>query len=73
MTICSNALLAGPKAYAVMVCRCNGKPLVSAAIVVLWVRPLLQTLQGLQKRRDILLSFQRSAPALERPLNQAET
>ena len=45
---------------------------VSAAVVVLGVRPLLQTLQGLQKRRDTLLSLQRSAPALERQLNQAE-
>ena len=45
---------------------------VSAAVVVLGVRPLLQTLQGLQERRDTLLSLQRSAPALERQLNQAE-
>lgn len=46
--------------------------LVSAAVVVLGVRPLLQTVQGLQERRDTLLSLQRSAPALERQLNQAE-
>ena len=45
---------------------------VSAAVVVLGVRPLLQTLQGLEERRDTLLSLQRSAPALERQLNQAE-
>ena len=46
---------------------------VSAAVVVLGVRPLLQTLQGLEQRRDTLLSLQRSAPDLERQLNQAET
>ena len=46
---------------------------VSAAVVVFGVRPLLQTLQGLEERRDTLLSLQRSAPALERQLNQAET
>ena len=46
--------------------------LVSAAVVVLGVRPLLQTVQGLEERRDTLLSLQRSAPALERQLNQAE-
>ena len=45
---------------------------VSAAVVVLGVRPLLQTLQGLEERRDTLLSLQRSAPALESQLNQAE-
>ena len=45
---------------------------VSAAVVVLGVRPLLQTLQGLEERRDTLLSLQRSEPALERQLNQAE-
>ena len=58
---------------AVMVCHCNGKPLVSAAVVVLGVRPLWQTVQGLEERRDTLLSLQRSAPVLERQLNQAET
>ena len=47
--------------------------LVSVAVVVLGVRPLLQTVQGLEERRDTLLSLQRSAPALERQLNQAET
>ena len=46
--------------------------LVSAAVVVLGVRPLLQTVQGLEERRDTLLSLQRSAPALERQLSQAE-
>ena len=45
--------------------------LVSAAVVVLGVRPLLQTVQGLEERRDTLLGLQRSAPALERQLNQA--
>ena len=47
--------------------------LVSAAVVVLGVKPLLQTVQGLEERRNTLLSLQRSAPALERQLNQAET
>ena len=47
--------------------------LVSAAVVVVGVRPLLQTVQGLEERRDTLLSLQRSAPVLERQLNQAET
>ena len=47
--------------------------LVSAAVVVLGVRPLLQTVQVLEERRRTLLSLQRSAPALERQLNQAET
>ena len=46
--------------------------LVSAAVVVLGVRPLLQTVQGLEERRDTLLSLQRSLPALERQLSQAE-
>ena len=46
--------------------------LISAAVVVLGVRPLHQTVQGLEERRDTLLSLQRSAPALERQLNQAE-
>ena len=45
---------------------------VSAAVVVLAVRPLGQTLQGLEERRDTLLSLQRSRPALERQLSQAE-
>ena len=47
--------------------------LVSAAVVVLGVRPLFQTVQGLEERRDTLLSLQRSAPVLEHQLNQAET
>ena len=47
--------------------------LVSAAVVLLAVRPLSQTLQGLEERRDTLLSLQRSLPALERQLSQAET
>ena len=41
--------------------------------MVLRLRPLLQTVQGLEERRDTLLGLQRSAPALERQLNQAET
>ena len=45
---------------------------VSAAVVVVAVRPLVQTLQGLEERRDTLLSLQRSRPALERQLSQAE-
>ena len=47
--------------------------LVSAAVVVLGVKPLLQTVQGLEERRNTLLSLQRSAPVLERQLNQVET
>ena len=46
--------------------------LVSAAVVVLGVRPSLQTLQGLEERRDTLLSLQRSLPVLEPRLAQAE-
>ena len=42
-------------------------------LMAVGVRPLLQTVQGLEDRRDTLLSLQRSAPALERQLNQAET
>ena len=45
--------------------------LVSVAVVVLGVRPLLQTVQGLEERRDTLLGLQRSLPALERQLSQA--
>ena len=45
----------------------------SAAVVVLGVKPLLQTVQGLEERRNTLLSLQRSAPVLERQLNQVET
>ena len=44
----------------------------SAVVVVAAVRPLLQNLQGLEERRDTLLSLQRNAPVLERQLNQAE-
>ena len=46
--------------------------LASAAVVLLVVRPLSQGVQGLEKRRDALLSLQRSRPALERQLAQAE-
>ena len=46
--------------------------LVSAAVVLVAVRPLFQRLQGLEERRDTLLSLQRSAPTLERQLSQAE-
>lgn len=46
--------------------------LVSAAVVLVAVRPLVQTLQGLEEKRDILLSLQRSLPVLERQLTQAE-
>ena len=45
---------------------------VSAVVVLAAVRPLVQTLQGLEERRDTLLSLQRSLPALERQLSQAE-
>ena len=45
---------------------------VGAAVLVLGVRPSWQALQGLQERRDALLSLQRMAPALERQLGQAE-
>ena len=46
--------------------------LVSAAVVLVAVRPLFQTVQGLQGRRDTLLGLQRSLPVLERQLTQAE-
>ena len=46
--------------------------LASAAVVLLVVRPLSQGVQGLEERRDALLSLQRSRPALERQLAQAE-
>ena len=46
--------------------------LVSVAVLLVAVRPLSQRLQGLQERRDTLLSLQRSAPMLERQLSQAE-
>ena len=47
--------------------------LVSFGLMAVGVGPLFQTVQGLEERRDTLLSLQRSAPALERQLNQAET
>ena len=47
--------------------------LVSFGLMAVGVRPLLQTVQGLEERRDTLLSLQRSASALERQINQAET
>ena len=46
--------------------------LASAAVLLVAVRPVFQRLQGLEERRDTLLSLQRSAPALERQLSQAE-
>ena len=46
--------------------------LVSVAVLLVAVKPLFQRLQGLQERRDTLLSLQRSAPMLERQLSQAE-
>ena len=45
---------------------------VSAAVGLAAVRPLVQSLQGLEERRDTLLTLQRSLPALERQLSQAE-
>ena len=44
----------------------------SAAVVLVAVRPLFQTLQGLEERRDTLLSLQRRLPVVERQLAQAE-
>ena len=44
----------------------------SAAVVLVAVRPLSQTLQGLEERRDTLLSLQRRLPVVERQLAQAE-
>ena len=46
--------------------------LASAAVLLVAVRPVFQRLQGLEERRDTLLRLQRSAPALERQLSQAE-
>ncbi len=46
--------------------------LVSSAVVLMAVQPLHQTLQALEERRDTLLSLQRSLPALERKLTQAQ-
>ena len=45
---------------------------VSAAVGLAAARPLVQSLQGLEERRDTLLTLQRSLPALERQLSQAE-
>ena len=47
--------------------------LVSGAVLMVAVRPVFQRLQGLEERRDTLLSLQRSALTLERQLSQAET
>jgi len=46
--------------------------LASAAVLLVAVRPVFKRLQGLEERRGTLLSLQRSAPALERQLSQAE-
>ena len=46
--------------------------LASAAVLLVAVRPVFQRLQGLEERRDTLLSLQRSAPALKRQLSKAE-
>ena len=45
---------------------------VSAAVVLVGVLPVAQTLRELDARRDTLLNLQRSRPALERRLTQAE-
>ena len=46
--------------------------LVSAAVVLVAVLPVAQALRDLEERRDALLNLQRSLPALERKLTQAE-
>ena len=46
--------------------------LVTAVVAVLGVLPVAQSLRDLEVRRDALLNLQRSLPALERQLNQAE-
>ena len=46
--------------------------LASAAVLLVAVRPVFKRLQGLEERRGTLLSLQRSAPALESQLSQAE-
>ena len=46
--------------------------LVSAAVVLMGVLPVAQALRDLEERRDGLLNLQRSLPALERKLTQAE-
>ena len=44
----------------------------SAAVLLVGVLPVAQALRNLEVRRDALLNLQRSLPALERQLNQAE-
>ena len=46
--------------------------LVTAVVAVLGVLPVAQSLRDLEVRRDALLNLQRSLPALERQLTQAE-
>ena len=46
--------------------------LVSAVVVLMGVLPVAQALRDLEERRDALLNLQRSLPALERKLTQAE-
>ena len=46
--------------------------LVSVAVVLMGVLPVAQALRDLEERRDALLNLQRSLPALERKLTQAE-
>ena len=45
---------------------------VSAAVVLVGVLPVAQTLRELEARRDTLLNLQRSLPVLERQLAQAQ-
>ena len=45
---------------------------VSAAVVLVAVLPVVQEVRDLEERRDALLSLERSLPALERQLPQAE-
>ncbi len=45
---------------------------VSAAVVLVGVLPVAQTLRELDARRDTLFNLQRSRPTLERRLTQAE-
>ena len=45
---------------------------VSAAVVLVAVLPVVQEVRDLEARRDALLSLERSLPALERQLPQAE-
>ena len=44
----------------------------SAAVALVGVLPVAQALRDLEVRRDVLLNLQRSRPALERQLTQAE-